>query len=184
MTINEFIERFNELDMPYGETHYDISATKEESFAHGVVINVFKNNKFEVTAARLPEGVSAWDFYGGASFSREMLELMAELAKTPFEKREEQPKYVILNSKPLYYWNYLKIGDDSEYLRAFSTSDPEILAMEAYTLGELEAEKRWLPVKWRSAIDSMLTPLDVALKMRKERPDEPTTETKKHDDLD
>ena len=96
--------------------------------------------------------------------SPSLLRLMAELAGTPPAKRKEQPKYVILNSKPLYYWDYLKIGDDSEYLRAFRTSDPKILAMEAYTLGELEAEKRWLPEKWRDAIDSMLTPLEVALK--------------------
>lgn len=89
MKINEFIERFNELDTPYSETYFKISATKEKSFAHGVVINVFKNNKFAVTAARLPEGVSAWDFYGGAPFSPEMLELMAELAKTPPEERED-----------------------------------------------------------------------------------------------
>ena len=87
MKISEFIERFNELDMPYGETHYKVSAAKEESFAHGVVINVFKNNKFEVTAARLPEGVNAWDFYGGAPFSlRRLLRVWTSWAKCRSKK--------------------------------------------------------------------------------------------------
>ena len=81
MKTSEFIERFNELDMPYGETHYKISAAKEESFAHGVVINVFKNNKFEVTAARLPEGVNAWTFMEGHRFPRRCWSLWQSLPK-------------------------------------------------------------------------------------------------------
>ena len=173
MTINEFIKQFNELDMPYGETHYKMSATKEESFAHGVVINVFKNSKFEVTAARLPEGASAWDFHGGAPFSPEMLELMAELAKTPPEERKDTERYVILNSELRHHghWYYFKIGDRNEYFRYRSTSDPEVLKMGSYTLEELEKEKRWLPEKWRGAINSMLTPLDVALEEGKGVPE-------------
>jgi len=47
--------------------------------------------------------------------------------------------------------------------------------MESYTIEELEDQKKWLPVKWRNAIDSMLTPLDVALEMGKRN---------KHEDLD
>ena len=188
MKINEFIEQFNELDLPYPSVLYKISATKEESFAHGVVINVFKNNKFEVTAARLPEGVNAWDFYGGAPFSSKMLELMAELAETPPEEREDaQQKYVILNSdyQFLYHWDYFKIGDKTEYLRLYCTDDPKDLIGGSYTLEELEKEKRWLPEKWRGAINSMLTPLDVALKKKKIPAAIRNHEAKmKHDDLD
>lgn len=196
MKISEFIERFNELDTPYPSVRYKISATKEESFAHGVkeesfahgvVINVFKNNKFAVTAARLPEGVNNWDFYGGAPFSPKMLELMIELANTPPEEREEQPKYVILNSELRHHqhWDYFKIGDKNQYLILRSTRDPKTLKMGSYTIEELEKEKRWLPEKWRDAIDSMLTPLDIALEEGKGVPEtDRTIEVKKDDDLD
>lgn len=151
MTIDEFIHAFDDSSL---HVEYDEQG------------NVYiYDNTYDLMVARLESESSVWQVEDDTfTMSPPLLRLMAELADTPPDKRTPQQRYVILNSEPLYYWDYLKIGDDSEYLRAFRTSDPKILAMEAYTLGELEAEKRWLPEKWRDAIDSMLTPLDVALK--------------------
>lgn len=158
MKISEFIEQFNELNLPYPSALYKISATKEESFAHGVVINVFKNNKFAVTAARLPEGASAWDFYGGAPFSPKMLELMVELAKTPPEDREDDNRYVILNGKPFLLDCSLStrlflINDDS---LSFAIANINNLADFSYTKEELEQLKATLPKELQDAVD-MLT---------------------------
>lgn len=176
MTISEFIERFNELGIPYGETHYDISATKEESFAHGVVINVFKNNKFEVTAARLPEGVSAWDFYGGAPFSPEMLELMAELAKTPPEEREEQPKYVILNGLPRYgMCYYFSVDCDEGKLITSCVIGADIEECASFSKKRLRECKNALTPELAAAVDMMTVKLERAIEL---------TEKSKHDDLD
>ena len=177
MKTSEFIERFNELDMPYGETHYKISAAKEESFAHGVVINVFKNNKFEVTAARLPEGVNAWDFYGGAPFSPKMLELMAELAKTPFEKREE--KYVILNGLPRHgTCHYFLIDVYSNRLlpcQLDGLDESNVAAMGAYSKEGLREAKKALTPELAAAVDMMTVTFEHAIEL---------TEQSKHDDLD
>lgn len=182
MKTSEFIKRFNGLD-----TVYDIRAIKEEVFSHGVLINKFGSTKYEA-AARLPEDSNDWNFYGNTYFSPEMLELMAELAETPPEEREDaQQKYVILNSDYQFFnhWDYFKIGDKTEYLRLYCTDDPKDLIRGSYTLEELEKEKRWLPEKWRGAINSMLTSLDVALKKKKIPAAVRNHEAKmKHDDLD
>lgn len=179
MKISEFIERFNELDMPYPSAHYKISATKEESFAHGVVINVFKNNKFEVTAARLPERVNAWDFYGGASFSPKMLELMAELAKTPFEKRGDVQKYVILNGLPRHgTCHYFLIDVHSGRLLPCHldvVDESDITAMGAYSKEGLRKAKTALSLELATAVDMMLVKLERAIEL---------TEQSKYDDLD
>ena len=169
MKTSEFIKQFNKLD-----TVYDIRAIREKTFLHEVLINKFINTKYE-TIARLPENSNDWNFCGNFYFSPEMLELMAELAKTPPEEREDE-RFVILNSKiRQQHWEYIKICNDNQYFILRNTSDPEILTMESYTIEELEDQKKWLPVKWRNAIDSMLTPLDVALEMGKRN---------KHEDLD
>ncbi|MFV4955482.1 hypothetical protein [Lactobacillus delbrueckii] len=179
MKTSEFIERFNELDTPYGETHYEISATKEESFAHGVVINVFKNKKFEITAARLPERVNAWDFYGGTPFSPEMLELMAELAKTPPEEREEQPKYVILNGLPHHGTCYYFLIDVingrllPRNLDEVGRSRPEDFGN--YDKKHLDRCKKALTPELAAAVDIMKVTFERAVEL---------TEKSKHDDLD
>lgn len=166
MKTSEFIKQFNKLDTYYHEldTFFHIRAVQEEVFSHGVEIIKHESGKDE-TLARLPEDSKDWDFYGGFHFSPEMLELMVELAKTPPEEREDAQRYVILNSELRYHqhWDYFKIGDKNQYLILRSTRDPEVLKMGSYTLEELEKEKRWLPKKWRSEINNMLTPLDVAL---------------------
>jgi len=92
MKTSEFIKWFNNLD-----TIYDIRAIREDGFLHGVLINEFRNTKYE-TVARLLENSNDWNFCGNFYFSPEMLELMAELAKTPPEEREDE-RFVILNSK-------------------------------------------------------------------------------------
>lgn len=177
MKINEFIEQFNELDLPYPGVPFKISATKEESFAHGVVINVFKNNKFAVTAARLPEGVSAWDFYGGAPFYPEMLELMAELAKTPPEEREEQPKYVILNGLPhhgaCYYFTI--DGREGQLIPNLVTDVSRLEERASFSKEWLREIKGTLTPELAAAVDMMTVTLERAIEL---------TEQSKHDDLD
>lgn len=173
MKINEFIERFNELGMPYPSVLYKISATKEESFAHGVVINVFKNNKFEVTAARLPEGVNAWDFYGGAPFSPEMLELMAELAKTPPEEREEQPEYVILNGVPHHGRCYYFVTSRDGQLITSHVDGADIEKYAAFSQEELVERKKDLTPELAAAVDMMTVTLERAVEL---------TEESRHDD--
>ena len=169
MKISEFIKRFNELDMPYGETHYDISATKEESFAHGAVINVFKNNKFLITAARLPEGISAWDFHGGAPFSPEMLELMVELAKTPPEEREEQPKYVILNGLPHYGTCHAFLIDAQRGMLIPSHLDVmDDNSLGIYSKEDLREAKNSLTPELAAAVDMMTVTLERAIELTEE----------------
>lgn len=179
MKINEFIEQFNELDLPYPSVLYKISATKEESFAHGVVINVFRNNKFAVMAARLPERVSAWDFYGGAPFSPEMLELMAELAKTPPEEREDAQKYVILNGLPRHgTCHYFLIDVYSDRLlpcHLDGLDESDVAAMGAYSKKGLREAKKALTPELAAAVDMMTVTLERAIEL---------TEQSKHDDLD
>lgn len=176
MKTSEFIERFNELDTPYGETHYEISATKEESFAHGVVINVFKNKKFEITAARLPERVNAWDFYGGTPFSPEMLELMAELAKTPPEEREEQPKYVILNGLPRYgMCYYFSVDCDEGKLITSCVIGADIEECASFSKERLREAKKVLTPELAAAVDMMTVTLERAIEL---------TEQSKHDEDD
>lgn len=174
MTINEFIERFNELDMPYGETHYKISATKEAAFAHSVVINVFKNNTFQITAARLPEGFSGWYFYGGPPFAPQMLELMAELAKTPPEEREEQPKYVILNGPPrrgMCY--YLSVDCNRGQLITSCVIGADIEKCASFSKERLREAKNALTPELATAVDMMTVTLERAIEL---------TEESKHDE--
>lgn len=163
MKTSEFIKRFNELD-----TFYDINAGRENAVSDGVEIKEFESIGYR-PVAKLFEGSTDWHFYGNFRFSPEMLELMAKLAKTPPEEREDE-RFVILNSRiRQQHWEYIKICNDNQYFILRNTNDPETLIMESYTIEELEDQKKWLPVKWRSAIDSMLTPLDVALEMGKEK---------------
>lgn len=173
MKINEFIERFNELDMPYGETHYKISATKEAAFAHSVVINVFKNNTFQITAARLPEGFSGWYFYGGPPFAPQMLELMAELAKTPPEEREEQPKYVILNGLPRHgKCCYFAISREGQLITSH-VDGAGIEKYAAYSQEGLVERKKDLTPEMAAAVDMMTVTLERAIEL---------TEESKHDE--
>lgn len=155
MTINEFIHGL------------DDGSTYAEYDERG---NVYiYDNTYDALMAQLGASSSVWEVEDDAfTMSPSLLRLMAELADTlPAER--ELPRYVILNSRiRQQHWEYLKIGDDNQYLILRSTSDPETLIMGSYTIEELEDQKKWLPVKWRSAIDSMLTPLDVALEMGKE----------------
>lgn len=175
MKTSEFIKQFNELGTLYDNTPFTISATKEEAFAHSVVINVFKNNKFQITAARLPEGFSGWDFYGGAPFYPEMLELMAELAKTPPEEREEQPKYVILNGLPRHgKCCYFAISRDGQLITS-QVDGAGIEKYATYSQEKLVESKKDLTPELAAAVDMMTVTLERAIEL---------TEQSKHDDLD
>lgn len=170
MKTSEFIKRFNELD-----TFYDIRVVKEEVFAHGVEINKFESVKYE-TVARLPEDSNNWDFYGGFNFSPEMLELMAELAKTPPEEREEQPKYVILNGLPRHGTCYFFLIDTQKGKLIASRLDAvDDISLGAYRKEDLRKGKRVLTPELAAAVDMMTVTLERAIEL---------TEKSRHDDLD
>lgn len=170
MKISEFICGFDDYPL-YAE--YDEQG------------NVYiHDDTYDLVMARLESNSSVWEVEDDTfTMSPSLLRLMAELADTlPAER--ELPRYVILNSELRHHqhWSFFKIGDNNQYLILCSTSNPEVLKMGSYTLDELEDQKKWLPVKWRSAIDSMLTPLDVALEEGKEVPEtDRTIETKNAD---
>lgn len=163
MTISEFIDAFDD-SLLYAE--YDEQG------------NVYiYDNSYDDLLVQLAIDSSAWEVEDDSFImSPSLLRLMAELADTPSAKRKEPPKYVILNGKPIerwfghsttyekyFIWHFFQIGDAGECLQGGRTADPDILIDSAYTLEELEDKKQLLPKKWRDAIDSMLTPLDVAL---------------------
>lgn len=151
MTISEFI---------YG---FDDGSTYAEYDEQG---NVYiYDNTYDSVMAQLGNNSSMWEVeYDNFTISPSLLRLMAELADTPPAKRVEPPRYVILNGFPRNgTWVYFKIGDDSEYLRWRITSDPDVLVLGSYTFKEIEKEKQRLPEEWRNVINSLLTPLDVAL---------------------
>lgn len=170
MKTSEFIKRFNELD-----TFYDIRVVKEEVFAHGAEINKFESVKYE-TVARLPEDSKDWDFYGGFHFSPEMLELMAELAKTPPEEREEQPKYVILNGLPHYGTCHAFFIDAQRGMLIPSHLDVmDDNSLGIYSKEDLREAKNSLTPELAAAVDMMTVTLERAIEL---------TEKSRHDDLD
>lgn len=174
MKTSEFIKRFNELDTFYD----DIRVVKEEVFAHGVEINKFESVKYE-TVARLPEDSKNWDFYGSFHFSPEMLELMAELAKTPPEEREEQTKYVILNGLPHHGTCYYFLIDVMNgrllprNLDEVGWSRPEDFGN--YDKNHLDRCKKALTPELAAAVDIMKVTFERAVEL---------TEKSRHDDLD
>ena len=152
MTISEFISGFDDYPL-YAE--YDEQG------------NVYiYDDTYDSVMAQLESNSSVWEVEDDTfTMSPPLLRLMAELADTPPDKRTPQQRYVILNSEPRHqHWDYFTIGDKNEYLKSFSTNNQYVLIVDSYTLEQLEDKKQLLPEKWRDAIDSMLTPLDVALK--------------------
>ena len=170
MKTSEFIKQFNELD-----TIYDIRATKEVVFSHGVEVNEFENNKYK-TVARLPEDENDWIFFGCFNFSPQMLELMAKLAKTPPEEREEQPKYVILNGLPHHgtcYYFFI----DRRYGQLISNNvdGAGIEKYASFSEEWLRDCKKMLTPELAVAVDKLTVRLECAIEL---------TEKSKHDDLD
>ncbi len=171
MKISEFIKQFNELG-----TVYDIQAIREEVFSHGVLINKFGSTKYEA-AARLPEDSNNWNFYGNSYFSPEMLELMAELAKTPPEEREEQPKYVILNGDPRHGTCYYFVIDDRDgrLIPNLVTDVSKLEERASFSGEELIKRKLALGPELAAAVDKLTVSLECAIELM---------EKSKHDDLD
>lgn len=165
MMNREFVKQFNEA----GKDHSLFAKSKPEGmyiYSRDVNSSCRKN---VVVVAFLLKDEHDWYLNNVAKqpvlIGNEEMDLMLDLACESFDGRLD--RYVILNSKPLDDWQYFRIGDKSEYLRLRKTSDPDTLIMDSYTLEELEKENRWLPKQWRKAVYSMLTPLDVALEMKK-----------------
>lgn len=156
MTISEFINEFK------GDT------TRAEVDEQGTtcIYHIGEDGKKLIASLRLRS--NKWELTSNpAIMTPSVLDLMLKLARTPFEMRES--RYVILNSKSHNQsWCYFTIGDQNKFLVNHNTTDPEALAQGAYTREALERQKRWLPERWRNAIDSMLTPLEVALEEGKD----------------
>lgn len=171
MKTSEFIKQFNELD-----TIYDIRATKEIVFSHGVEVNEFEDIKYK-TVARLPEDEKDWSFFGAFQYSPEMLELMAELAKTPPEEREEQPKYVILNGDPRHGTCYYFIIDDRDgrLIPSHVNNVSKLEECGSFSGEVLIKRKLALGPELAAAVDKLTVSLECAIELM---------EKSKHDDLD
>lgn len=170
MKTSEFIKRFNELD-----TFYDINAGRENAVSDGVEIKEFESIGYR-PVAKLFEGSTDWTFFGRFNFSPEMLELMAELAKTPPEEREEQPKYVILNGLPRHgTCHFFLIDAQKSKLIASRLDAVDDISLGAYTKEDLRKGKRALTPELAAAVDMMTVTLERAIEL---------TEKSRHDDLD
>ncbi|CDR75478.1 hypothetical protein LOB94_03625 [Lactobacillus delbrueckii subsp. bulgaricus] len=173
MKNSEFIERFNDLDKIY-----DIRATKDIVFSHGVEVNEFEDNNYK-TVARLPEDEKDWSFFGAFQCSPQMLELMAELAKTPPEEREDVQKYVILNGLPRHgTCHYFLIDVYSCRLlpcQLDGLDESDVAAMGAYSKDGLREAKKALTPELATAVDMMKVTFERAIEL---------TENSRHDDLD
>lgn len=173
MKTSEFIRKFNEAGRP------DYSAQrKDNGDDRNLVINhVDYRGKSMITAttkACLIEGNTVWDIDGGL-FSAKMLELMAELAKTPPEEREEQPKYVILNGLPRHgKCCYFAISREGQLITS-QVDGAGIEKYAAYSQEKLVESKKYLTQELAAAVDMMAVTLERAIEL---------TEQSKHDDLD
>lgn len=168
MTIDEFIEAVNE-----GKEH-------AEADEQGTV---YIYDALDSMVASLGLGDAGWKVETDTYIFPTVLRLMTKLADTPPAKRVEPPRYVILNGKPIedwsgphedlkertttykryFTWHFFTIGNQGQYLVSQNTTDPEILTQCSYTREEVEEATEWLPEEWRSVINNLLTPLDVAL---------------------
>ena len=127
-----------------------------------------------MTKARLIEGEKVWDI--GGLFDPKMLELMAELAKTPPEEREEQPKYVILNGLPRYgMCYYFSIDCDKGQLIPGCVIGSDIEGFASFSEERLCEAKKALTPELAAAVDMMKVTLERAIELN---------EKSRHDDLD
>lgn len=173
MKISEFIKQFNEAGRP------DYSAERTDNGdARNLVINradAYYRGK-SITKACLTEGNTVWDISSGL-FSAEMLELMAEIAKTPPEEREDQPKYVILNGDPRHGTCYYFVIDDRDG-RLIPNLVTDVSKLEEYASfsGEVLVKRKLaLGPELAAAVDKLTVSLECAIELM---------EKSKHDDLD
>lgn len=170
MKTSEFIKRFNEVAL----TNYS-AQRKDDGDDRNLYINHVDYFGQSMTKACLMEGNTVWHISDGL-FSAEMLELMAELAKTPPEEREEQPKYVILNGLPRHgTCHYFFIA--RRYGRLFSNNiDAAGIEKKASFSKEwLRDCKKMLTPELAAAVDMMTVTQERAIEL---------TEKSEHDDLD
>lgn len=170
MKISEFIKRFNELG-----TVYDIRAIREDVFLHGILINKLGSSKYEA-AARLSENSNDWNFCGNTYLSPEMLELMAKMAKTPPEEREDE-RFVILNGDPRHGTCYYFVIDDRDG-RLIPNLVTDVSKLEEYASfsGEVLVKRKLaLGPELAAAVDKLTVSLECAIELM---------EKSKHDDLD
>lgn len=170
MKTSEFIKKFNKLVAPI----YIAERKVNEKDGRSVVINCADYSGKTVTKACLIEGGKVWDI--GGLFGAEMLELMAELAKTPPEEREEQPKYVILNGLPrngMCY--YFSVDCNRGQLNTNCVIGADIEKCASFSKERLREIKKALTPELAAAVDMMTVKLERAIEL---------TEKSKHDDLD
>lgn len=101
---------------------------------------------------------------------------MAELAKTPPEEREEQPKYVILNGLPRYgMCYYFSVDCDEGQLITGCVIGASIEECASFSKERLCEAKKALTPELAAAVDMMTVTLERAIEL---------TEKSKHADLD
>ena len=170
MKISEFIKQFNKLG-----TIYDIRAIREDVFLHGILINKLGSSKYKA-AARLSENSNDWNFCDNTYFSPEMLELMAELAKTPPEEREDVQKYVILNGMPRYgMCYYFSVDCDEGKLITSCVIGEDIEECASFSKERLREAKNALTPELATAVDMLTVKMERAIEL---------TEQSKHGNLD
>lgn len=168
MKTSEFIKKFNKLVAPI----YIAERKGNEKDGRSVVINCADYRGKSMTKACLIEGGKVWDI--GGLFGAEMLELMAELAKTPPEEREEQPKYVILNGPPrrgMCY--YLSVDCNRGQLITSCVIGADIEKCASFSKERLREAKNALTPELATAVDMMTVTLERAIEL---------TEESKHDE--
>lgn len=171
MKTSEFIKEFNKLVAPI----YIAERKENEKDGRSVVINCADYSGRTMTKARLIEGGKVWDI--GGLFGAEMLELMAELAKTPPEERENVKKYVILNGDPRHgTCYYFTIDDrDGRLIPNLVTDVSKLEAHASFSKEVLAKRKLALGPELAAAVDKLTVSLECAIELM---------EKSKHDDLD
>lgn len=171
MKTSEFIKKFNKLVAPI----YIAERKGNEKDGRSVVINCADYCGKTVTKARLIEGEKVWDI--GGLFGAEMLELMAELAKTHPEEREDVKKYVILNGDPRHGTCYYFTIDvcDGRLIPNLVTDVSKLEERASFSKDGLREGKNALTPELAAAVDMMTVTLERAIEL---------TEQSKHDDLD
>ncbi len=162
MKTSEFIKQFNKLVAPI----YIAERKGNEKDGRSVVINCVDYCGKSMTKACLIEGGKVWDI--GGLFSAEMLELMAELAKTPPEEREEQPKYVILNGLPHHGTCYYFVTSRDGQLITSHVDGADIEKYAAFSQEELVERKKDLTPELAAAVDMMTVTLERAIELTEE----------------
>lgn len=171
MTTEEFVEAVNAID--------NRDEIKAYVSARGDVFlrTPYGDEDVAIEIAILEKHDTSWGVrtISQVTFPTKILKLMVEIAKTPPEEREEQPKYVILNGMPRYGTCYYFVTGRYDQLIASHDDGVNIEKYAAFSQEELVERKKHLTPELAAAVDMMTVTLERAIEL---------TEKSRHDDLD